>query len=94
MSAPFEQRPTFREYLKWGRTQGFTDQSCLTGDMVTFVSIETPEGRIVPVTSIGLDERLGPFEVSWLNRRTGVVCPWGGIPELSEPAASNSSTDD
>ena len=92
MSAPFEQKPTFREYLKWGRSVGFTDRACVTGDFVAFVQITTPDGRIIPVTHIRLDERLWPEKISWLNRRTGVICPWAGMPELTPPAANSPST--
>lgn len=80
MAAPFEQRPTFREYLEWARQQGCTDRMGAVG-VTSFVELRTPDGVVVPIVDIHPNDRLTPTEVSWLNRRTGLTCPWAGAPE-------------
>lgn len=80
MAAPFEKRPTLREYLEWARSQGCTDRQCLF-EMTSFVELTTPDGAVVPIVDIEIGEGLTPTHVSWLNRRTGLTCPWSGIPQ-------------
>lgn len=79
MAAPFEQRPTLREYLDWAREQGCTDRQGLIG-MTSVVELTTLDGRVIPIADIQLGERLTPTQVSALNRRTRLTCPWAGLP--------------
>lgn len=83
MSAPFEQRPTLREYLEWVRTNAGWDYRTGLLGMNTVHAITTPSGSRIPITDIQLDERLGQSMIDWLNRRTGITAPWSGIPRHS-----------
>jgi len=80
MAAPFEKRPQLREYLEWARTEGFTETTGHNGN-TGFVILICPDGHQVPIVDFPMSEALSPGMVSWLNRRTGVVCPFSGAPE-------------
>jgi hypothetical protein len=80
MAAPFGNHPTLFEYIAWCNSQGCTTQSGMVYDGETTVTsqiLKAPNGRHVIVSGIAMGERLLPTQVAYLDRRLGLVSPYG-----------------
>lgn len=80
MAGPFEQRPTFGEFIQWAENQGCQIKYGHAGVM-RFVEIKTPQGRTARVPGVLDTHRINPTFTSWLHRALGMKSPWAGAPE-------------